>query len=259
MLSILAAVAVAGSLSGTIPSFLLSEHQWSGYVAPGQAIEIRGVNGNVRAVEGDGPLVEVHATRYSTQSDTRRIEIAVEENANGVTVCAVYPYPARTSRRGCSAQDDAGTPVRSDVHVDFSVKVPPGVKFIARTVNGEVVAENLRSDVEAYSVNGTIRVFTSGRAQAKTVNGAIFAAVGSTKWKAAREFSTVNGEIVLDLPAEASLNVHAESRSGEIESEFPLKDFVSSDSRHLDARIGCGGPALYLKTVNGGIHLHRTI
>src|SRR5213595_1573860 len=48
-----------------------------------------------------------------------------------------------------------------DVRVNFTVRVPAGVRFAGHTVNGEVDAANLSGDVEAHTVNGSIRVSTS--------------------------------------------------------------------------------------------------
>ena len=55
--------------------------------------------------------------------------------------------------------------------VHFDVRVPSGVGFVGRTVNGEVNAESLQSDAEAHTVNGSVRLTTSGLAVASTVNG----------------------------------------------------------------------------------------
>src|SRR2546422_4855498 len=57
----------------------------------------------------------------------------------------------------------------NDVTVDFTVRVPAGVRFLGKTVNGEVEAAVGSSDVEAITVNGSIRISTTGYAEAQTV------------------------------------------------------------------------------------------
>src|SRR5256885_13328297 len=88
----------------------------------------------------------------------------------------------------------------NDVVVEFTVHVPVGVKFVGKTVNGEVEAASLGGDVEASTVNGGIHISTSGYAEATTVNGSIVAAVGEASWTDGGGVRTVNRGITPDLP-----------------------------------------------------------
>jgi DUF4097 and DUF4098 domain-containing protein YvlB len=63
--------------------------------------------------------------------------------------------------------------------------------------------------VEAYTVNGRVRISTTGSAQARTINGSITASLLNPFWKKPPEFSTVNGGITLNLPEEASAELNA--------------------------------------------------
>src|SRR5256886_12994702 len=153
------------------------EFHWKGKVAPGKAIEIKGVNGDVRAVAGSGD-VEVTAVKHARRSDPDDVKIEVVQHEDGVTICAVYPGDGRRENT-CDAGRGGHTNVRdNDVTVDFTVRVPAGVRFVGTTVNGEVGAANLASDVEASTVNGSIRISTSGYAEAQTVNGEIRGSLG---------------------------------------------------------------------------------
>ena len=146
------------------------EFHWKGKVAPGKAIEIKGVNGDVRAVAGSGD-VEVTAVKHARRSDPDEVKIEVVQHEDGVTICAVYPSDGRREN-SCEAGEGGHMNVRdNDVIVDFTVRVPEGVRFAGNTVNGEVEAANLSGDVEANTVNGNIRISTAGYAEAQTVNG----------------------------------------------------------------------------------------
>ncbi len=180
-----------------------SEFHWKGKVAPGKAIEIKGVNGDVRAVAGSGD-VEVTAVKHARRSDPDEVKIEVVQHEDGVTICAVYPSDGRREN-SCDAGDGGHMNVRdNDVTVDFTVRVPAGVRFVGRTVNGDVGAADLTGDVEANTVNGSIRISTAGYAEAQTVNGEIVASLGRATWSNALEFRTVNGGITLDLPRRPS-------------------------------------------------------
>src|SRR5205823_15044838 len=71
-----------------------NEFHWKGNVAPGKAIEIKGVNGDVRAVAGSGD-VEVTAVKHARTSDPDGVKIEVAQPRDGVTSCAVYPRDGR--------------------------------------------------------------------------------------------------------------------------------------------------------------------
>src|SRR5204862_7448882 len=145
-----------------------SEFHWKGKVAPGKAIEIKGVNGDVRAVAGAGSGdVLVTAVKHARRSDPDEVKIEVVQHEDGVTICAVYPSDGRRENT-CEAGDDGHMNVRdNDVTVDFTVRVPAGVRFLGKTVNGEVEAAVGSSDGEATTVNGSIRSSTTGSAAAQ--------------------------------------------------------------------------------------------
>jgi hypothetical protein len=86
ILAAVAAVALAAtSWAGT------EEFHWSGKVAAGAAIEIKGVNGAIVATGAPGADVEVTAVKKGRKSDPAGVKIDVVEHAGGVTICAVYP------------------------------------------------------------------------------------------------------------------------------------------------------------------------
>ena len=243
------------------------DFHWSWHIAAGKAIEIKGVNGDIHARTASGGDVEVTATKHARRSDPTQVRIEVIEHEGGVTVCAVYPggrwgkpNECEVGARNHSHVDD------NDVVVDFEVRVPVGVSFVGRTVNGGIEAEGLHGPVEANTVNGSIGLSTGGTARASTVNGSIVAALGSASWKGNLGFSTVNGGIELDFPPGLSTEVHAETLNGEIISDFPMTvgdDHVSRRSgirvrlnrRRISGTVGSGGGGLSLSTVNGDIRL----
>jgi len=234
-----------------------NEFHWKGNIAPGKAIEIKGVNGDIRAVAGSGD-VEVTAVKHARKSDPDDVKIEVVQHEDGVTICAVYPSDGRRENT-CDAGDGGHMNVHdNDVVVDFTVRVPAGVRFVGRTVNGEVGAANLASDVDANTVNGSIRISTSGYAEAQTVNGSIDASLGRGGWSDALEFRTVNGAITLDLPANLSTEVRANTVNGDIQTDFPIMVTGRLGPRSLRGTIGSGGRRLALETVNGSIRLRKS-
>jgi putative adhesin len=233
-----------------------SEFRWAGRVASGQILEVKGVNGAILAGPTSGGDVEIVATRRGRRHDPNEVEIKVVPYAGGVTLCAVYPSAGGRPNE-CAPGDEGHMTVRNnDVNVDFVVKVPAGVRFIARTVNGAVEATGLGADVDAETVNGSIRIGTSGVARGETVNGSVQASMGRADWTSDLSFKTVNGSIRVTLPASASTTVDAEVVNGSIETDFAVAGGKVSRKR-LTGTIGGGGRGLALETVNGSIHISQ--
>src|SRR5947208_15441845 len=67
------------------------DFQWRGQLSSGQSIEIKGVNGDVRATASSSGDVEVSATRTARRSNPADVRVEVVPHAGGVTICAVYP------------------------------------------------------------------------------------------------------------------------------------------------------------------------
>jgi hypothetical protein len=229
---------------------------WKGKVPAGQQVEIRGINGSIHAEPALGNDVEVVAHKTGQPSDdVAAIEVQVVEHDGGVTFCAVYPSGNGHHAACLPGANSPLNAISNDVNVDFLVRLPKGVRFVGRTVNGQVEAKSLQSDTEAHTVNGNVRLSTAGAAVGETVNGSIIASVG--KINSASKFSTVNGGITLEMPLSAAAEVHAGTKNGHIHTDFPLSMHDEFASRRADGVIGNGGPDLTIVTVNGTINLRR--
>jgi len=233
------------------------EFRWHGAVASGGTVEVKGVNGAIRAEPAVGNEVEIVALKRGRRSSPRDVQVKVVPHDGGLTVCAVYPTSGFAAANECQPGSGGRMNVRNnDVSVDFTVRVPAGSDLVARTVNGGVQASGLRGRVEAHTVNGSVKLFTEDTAEVETVNGSIDAALGHTDWKDAASFRTVNGSITLALPREASTAVEARTVNGRIAVDFELAGARTS-RRELSGTIGAGGRRLALATVNGGITVRR--
>ncbi len=250
---LLTTLALAAALQGTQDR----DFRWSGRIAEGKTLEIMGVNGSVRADAAGGSTAEVTASK-SGRGDHDAVQIKVEETSDGVTICAIYPNQvgdschSRESRKNRRNHNED-----NNVEVDFVVRVPAGVRFVGRTVNGSVEATGLTADAEVSTVNGDASVSTRGWAEATTVNGDVDATVGRADWSGTAEFETVNGTVTLTLPGSVNADVQARTVNGEIETDFPLTVTGRFGPRRLNGKIGSGGRILSLGTVNGAIRIRR--
>ena len=253
------------------------DFRWSGRLARGREIEINGIVGNVTAVAASGDQVEVIGRRRGPGAADVRIEAV--ETRDGITICTIYPQ--RAGRNGRRTDVDGDGPCRGnngnidtgDASIDFTVRVPAGVKLAANTISGDIVAEGLRSPVEAASVSGDVRVATTGPARASTVSGDVTASFGEMD-RDEMEFNSVSGDVTLRLAGNMGAEVEAQTLSGEIHSDFPLRRGHMTDDDdddddeggiHVDVRIGQsargtigrGGAELSVTTISGNIRLER--
>lgn len=232
------------------------EFRWTGRIAPGATLEVKGINGRITAVASTGREIELVALKRGRRHDPKLVEIEFVEHDGGLTICAVYPS-SDDRKNECKPGKTGRMNVRNnDVNVEFTLKVPAGVSFVARTVNGSVHADGLGGDVAGYTVNGSVQLDAQGRAQAETVNGSIRATLGKVDWKDPVAFRTVNGSVRVSLPASANAAVRVETVNGGIESEFAMSG-VTKTRRSLSGTIGSGGRELQIKTVNGSVALRR--
>jgi hypothetical protein len=242
LLAVLAIASLASVASPTNRTNILTvqeETRWHGWVPSGQVVEVNNIHGNVRAEPASGDEIEVIASKRGF-SDPAQVSIEVVEHKGGVTICAVYPeadpshpFDCRPSHGGgfrlVSTSDSlthirwdnggGGDMVVNDLRVDFIVRLPKRLRFIGRTVDGDISAHLLQQDIEAHSVLGDVNV---------------------------------------DLNSKPGAEVHAETVKGRVSSEFPLALRCNSSHGMLaSGRVGRSHRILRLKTDAGDIHLAR--
>ena len=170
------------------------DFQWRGSLSPGQTIEIKGTNGTVHAGQ-----VEVTATRSAQRSNPADVRIEVVPHSGGVTICAVYPAAAGREPNTCQPGAGGHSSTRdNDTNVRFEVRVPAGVDFAGRTVNGGITLTLpgvVDADLQAETVNGSVTsdfpITVTGAFNRRTLRGRIGSG-GHTL-----TLSTVNGSIKL--------------------------------------------------------------
>ncbi len=234
---------------------------WSGRVDRGDAIEIKGVSGEIVAEAGSGNEVQVSVRMRSRDNDDpREIEMVVLEHDKGVTICAVYPSKDEDRPNECEPGSRGRTNIKEDynVSVEFRVSVPAGVNFIGRNINGEVDARGIEGDVFAYTVNGSVDIYAGGLAEATTVNGSITVSMGRADWDGALDFTTVNGSVTLEMPDDLDCDVSLSTVNGQMNIDFPLTVEGRFSPRNIKGTIGSGGRKLVVKTVNGSIQIRRS-
>jgi hypothetical protein len=230
------------------------EFDWSGVVASGERIEIKNISGNVHASFTSGNEVLVHTTKTGRDSDPASVTIEVVRHAEGVTICAVYPDVPGHAPNECLPGLQGNISTRdNDVKVEFTLRVPAGVQFVARVLGGDVVADGLESDVFANTTGGDVTVTTTGISEASSVYGSLNVTIGQADPGRDLAFRTVNGNVTVRVPANTNAGVLATTTYGAIASEFQLEG-----TRYIrTGTLGIGGPRLTLSTIDGNVNLRE--
>jgi len=256
-LRLLSTVTVVLGLS----SFAIGQEQgdhfhWTGKLAANQTVQVKNLNGEIRAEGTSGDTVEINAEKSGPDRDKVRVELI--QTGDGITVCAVYPGSS-----GCGAEEGMHGSHSRDNHarVDFSVKVPRNLRFAGYNVNGNVNAQNLGQPVKANTVNGSVDVSSASWVSATSVNGAVRVSMGSSDWDGTLKISSVNGSVTLNMPADLNAEVHFSSVNGNLSTDFPLTvqgNFgFGPGHKSMSGTIGSGGRELDVSTVNGSLTINK--
>jgi DUF4097 and DUF4098 domain-containing protein YvlB len=230
----------------------------------GDRFSLANVNGAVAVSTWKEDKVEIKAIKIArrNEEELKKVEIQVIEGAGRVSVKAVWPKFPRQAR----------------VEVDFEIKVPEGVVLDeVETVNGGVEVTGRYGHAEVGTTNGSVRVGDAsggfrigttnggitvsryeGRLEAETANGDI--RLEQVSFKDGVSAETTNGSISVSIASPETLNAYLEAATtnGHIIIDFPvtLRNLTKS-KRRVEARIGQGGPEIFLHTINGSIKLTK--
>jgi DUF4097 and DUF4098 domain-containing protein YvlB len=65
------------------------------------------------------------------------------------------------------------------------------------------------------------------------------------------------GDVELTLPPNAAVSVSAQTRNGDIVSDYPMPSLGDGENKVASFQIGSGGPRVYLSTDNGDLHIKK--
>jgi hypothetical protein len=235
------------------------EFRWSQEMQGGAWLRIRNLNGEIHVEPSSGSTAEVVAVKRG-RGDPSEVRIELTKSGNDVLVCALWSENAVCDEDGYhNERGGRGRRDGDNVSVEFTVRLPRGVHVLASSVNGEVEVRGATAEVVARSVNGQVSAVSSGGpVHASSVNGSIRARMAEVPSGEDLEYSTVNGSVTLELPADFAARVEMRTVNGSLRSDFPLQLQGRVNPRRIDATIGDGGNRrLKISTVNGSVELRK--
>ena len=267
---------LAAALAATLPATLVAQRDddddrggrqqdtsfhWEGTIPEGKWLVLRNLNGAVRVEAGSGDKVQVDAVKRWRRGNPDDVRITVErfgQNKESAVVCAMWNENTECDESGYRSHNDGSwNNRRNDVSVDFTIRLPKGVKVETSTVNGSVRIAGATSVVEASTVNGGVDAASSGGpVTASTVNGDVTARM-SDSGTGDLDYSTVNGSVTLELPGPLNAEVDMATVNGSVRSDFPMTLEGRVNPRHIRATIGTGGRRIKVRTVNGSVEIRK--
>ena len=168
---------------------------------------------------------------------------------------------------------------RAQVGVVSATAVMSGISARAsvKSVSGEITLDGVTGDVDANTVSGAIEAQgINGKLNFNTVSGDLTLADGWLERLdvngvsgdvtadldldplGGMQVTTVSGEVMVRLPAEADARVNLHSVSGEVRSEFAeLRRSSAPASRSVSGSLGAGSGQVSVTTMSGRVMLLR--
>ena len=225
-------------------------------LAPKQWLWIHNINGSVTVEPGKGDSLEIAAVKSYTHSDPASVRLVAAPYDGGLAVCALWRRDATACEPGKSFK--LGAAHGNDVAVDFTVRLPRGVRVGATTVAGGVQVTGASAPVVAATVSGDVDAETSeGPVSAVSVNGGVHVRMRAFGDTGAVSLFTVNGPVTAELPARLDADVEATTVNGAITTDYPLTATGKYTSHKLRGTVGAGGRRVHITTVNGSITLKK--
>lgn len=204
------------------------------------------INGSVHLEVWNREEVYLRAEKDAKGSSARSAQVQIEVQATPDAVSVATRYP-----------EDTGL----DVTVEYRVRVPARLRQVRmETVNGSLRLRGLEAAGILRTVNGNIELLDgAGPISARATNGNVRLDLAHLDAPHdARDpvtVETVNGSVVLKLPAGADATLEVRSLNGDFHSQLPVAIESSGRSGEVRARLGRGGRSMRVRTVNGGIRV----
>lgn len=242
---------------------------------PGAKVELENVNGAVILEAWDRDEVRVEAEKWAESKRPEvakkalgQVRILVNRTPGGLKIQTKLPenhdgvmdwllgkevrmgatYRVRVPRQ---AVIDAG-----NVNGDLKLAGTRGGAKLAN-VNGAISVNAVQGDLNVQTVNGAIALARlDGGVKATTVNGGITAELDGVSEDL--RFETVNGGVVIRMPAGSRMTLDASMSHGVIRSDFEVPGSDRKRKDILRGDVNGGGSKVTIRTVNGGIQLAKS-
>jgi len=208
-----------------------------------RSITILTWHGDIKLSSYDGNSVEVLAVRKGPDRDLVKIQ---EGGGHGIHLFSRYLDSKR-----------------NNATVDYEIHVPKGIFF------DNIHLKSNSGTITVEGAAGFIRLETVGRAiEARDVEGTLIATSVSGDVKGYLKqttnlnmlrFSSSSGNVVVQAPVNLNAQVHLESASGQLKTDFPLevKEMRYGPGKFAHGKLGTGNQVLEARSIFGAVNLFK--
>lgn len=220
-------------------------------------------------------VISAHIEVIGEDRDDAQFEVRVDEGERKIVT------PSGTKSLGNAGyalevdEHDNKLSLDTDWHqkrLTVVARIPHQADLDLSTANDSVIiVSNIDGNMELSNVNGPITATgISGSVIAESVNDTIDLSFARIDKDTTSSLESINGELVVRLPASAGVQMHLDTSRGEILSDFevevqPSKPTVDRNTDRggvavriesvIVADINGGGPVVRMKSMNGDINI----
>ncbi len=242
------------------PAASAQDFQRTYNLAPGGAIQIRNVSGDINVTGYDGNSIAVTAFKEGRDRD----KVQVEDLST----------PERVSLRAKYDED-----CNCDAGLRFEVKVPRSVRYNFdrvttasgdlrvsnvtgrlnfQTASGQVELQGVSGEIEAGSASGNVRVRdAAGIVRANSASGNVEVELTRLEGACDMKFSSASGNVEVRMPSGIDARVFLSTLAGSIDTNFPIEVEKSQHGAGQRARgqLGAGTRELRATSASGNVSL----
>ncbi len=200
-------------------------------------LKVQVARGDLRITGADRPEISVRSETQEVRQTPRKDGLRVLSAAAGFSL----------SEKDNVVTLDSVSDGWFGNSADFDVTVPRNTHVIVQNSwGGDITCSDLAGDIEINSMHGEVQLEGhAGGAIVATMNGEIHAAIKELQESRPLSFTSMNGEVLVRLPADAKANVRLRTHNGSILTDFE-EDVLStktestgtSVSRHVMSHSG---------------------
>ena len=223
-IAFLASLLFASFAHAQLEEIASGETKWSGHLAPGASVQIKGGLGNVDVVKSDGDTFSVEVTRGTEGTVVPRV--AVLQTEKGAVVCADWTTPAgqpSQCREGKGML--ASNSLKNYRRADLRILVPAGTNVDVRANEGNIIVEPLQSSVSAETYTGGVSITADGpKSYAGNQRGGTVEIVMSPEsMKSKVKADTIAGRVRLVIPRSRLVHYELYTHGANVRSFYTLK------------------------------------
>lgn len=236
------------------------DFRWEKALPAGSTVGLHNLNGDVTVTRGSTDKVEIVGIKHGNRRYFGDVTLEIVETSRGIMVCPMFrDVDMECTESGFRVHNRRGDRDRDsdDISIDIVVKLPKGLVVEAQSVSGNVSVTGAEGNVRASSVSGDVRMdrLRATGVRASSVSGDVWVVVETLAGDGDLRFTSVSGNVTVELPKGLDADVTMRSVSGSLDTEFPLTLNGRMNRHSLEARIGKGGRSLDVTTVSGDVRL----